>query len=59
MQILIGSELNIEITKMKHTYKLIATLIAILNCSIGEAQNPIVQTNYTADPAPMVYKLKI
>ncbi|HBY54194.1 MAG TPA: carbohydrate-binding protein [Marinilabiliales bacterium] len=40
---------------MKHTYKLIATLIAILNCSIGEAQNPIVQTNYTADPAPMVY----
>jgi hypothetical protein len=44
---------------MKHTYKLIATHIAILNCSIGEAQNPIVQTNYTADPAPMVYKLKI
>ena len=40
---------------MKHTYKLIATLIAILYCSIGEAQNPIVQTNYTADPAPMVY----
>lgn len=40
---------------MKHTYKLIATLITILNCSIIEAQNPIVQTNYTADPAPMVH----
>jgi hypothetical protein len=23
--------------------------------SIGSAQNPIIQTNYTADPAPMVY----
>jgi len=44
---------------MKHTYKLIATLVAILNCSIGEAQNPIVQTNYTADPAPMVYNGKV
>ena len=44
---------------MKHTYKLIATLIAFLNCSTGEAQNPIVQTNYTADPAPKVYKLEI
>ena len=44
---------------MKHTFKLIATRIAILNCSVGEAQNPIVQTNYTADPAPMIYKLKI
>ena len=40
---------------MKHTYKLIATLITILNCSIGEAQNPIVQTKYSADPAPMVH----
>ena len=25
----------------------------------SEAENPIVQTNYTADPAPMVSKLKI
>jgi len=41
---------------MKHTYKLIAILITILNCSIGEAQNPIVQTKYSADPAPMVHK---
>ena len=22
----------------------------------GDAQNPIIQTKYTADPAPMVYK---
>ena len=40
---------------MKHTYKLIATLITILSCSISEAQNPIVQTKYSADPAPMVH----
>jgi beta-xylosidase len=44
---------------MKHTYKFIATLIAILNCSIGEAQNPIVQTKYSADPAPMVHNGKV
>ncbi|HET6557655.1 MAG TPA: carbohydrate-binding protein, partial [Prolixibacteraceae bacterium] len=44
---------------MKHTYKLIVTLIVILNCSIVEAQNPIVQTKYSADPAPMVYKGKV
>jgi arabinoxylan arabinofuranohydrolase len=44
---------------MKHTYKIVTILIAILNCSIGEAQNPIVQTNYTADPAPMVYNGKV
>jgi hypothetical protein len=44
---------------MKHTCKLIATLVAILNYSIGEAQNPIVQTKYSADPAPMVYKGKV
>lgn len=44
---------------MKHTYKLIATLITILNCSIGEAQNPIVQTKYSADPAPMVHNGKV
>lgn len=44
---------------MKHTYKLIATLITILNCSIGEAQNPIIQTKYSADPAPMVHNGKV
>jgi arabinoxylan arabinofuranohydrolase len=44
---------------MKHTYKIVTILIAILNCSIGKAQNPIVQTNYTADPAPMVYNGKV
>lgn len=44
---------------MKYTYKIVTVLIAILNCAIGKAQNPIVQTNYTADPAPMVYNGKV
>lgn len=44
---------------MKYTYKIVTVIIAILNCAIGKAQNPIVQTNYTADPAPMVYNGKV
>ena len=44
---------------MKQSYKIVAILIILLNCSIGVAQNPIVQTNYTADPAPMVYNGKV
>jgi arabinoxylan arabinofuranohydrolase len=44
---------------MKHIFKIIITLIILLKCTIGEAQNPIVQTNYTADPAPMVYNGKV
>ncbi|MGB8376359.1 MAG: glycoside hydrolase family 43 protein, partial [Salegentibacter sp.] len=36
-------------------------LLSILaaNCFTGEAQNPIIQTSYTADPAPMVYNDKL
>lgn len=39
-------------------------IIAFITCSIHfvngvSAQNPIVQTNYTADPAPMVYNGKM
>lgn len=44
---------------MKQTYKIITSLIILLNGTIGKAQNPIVQTNYTADPAPMVYNGKV
>lgn len=44
---------------MKQTYKIITFLIILLNGIIGKAQNPIVQTNYTADPAPMVYNGKV
>jgi len=44
---------------MKHTYKIVVSLIILLKGAIGEAQNPIVQTNYTADPAPMVYNGKV
>lgn len=44
---------------MKQTYKIITSLIILLNGIIGKAQNPIVQTNYTADPAPMVYNGKV
>ena len=44
---------------MKQTFKIIASLIILVNGSIGKAQNPIVQTNYTADPAPMVYNGKV
>src|SRR6187402_3389354 len=44
---------------MKHIYKIVTILIIILNCTMGKAQNPIVQTNYTADPAPMVYNGKV
>ena len=32
---------------------LVLTPVAVL------AQNPIIQTNYTADPAPMVYNDKV
>ncbi|MEO7976166.1 glycoside hydrolase family 43 protein [Flavobacterium sp.] len=44
---------------MKQSCKIIAILIIILNYSVAGAQNPIIQTNYTADPAPMVYNGKV
>ncbi len=46
---------------MKKEHKIFATAIAILFCfSIySHAQNPIIQTYFTADPAPMVYNGKV
>lgn len=38
---------------------LLFIFVAFLNLSLLKAQNPIVQTNYTADPAPMVYNGKV
>lgn len=36
--------------------KIVLLLVFVLSIALfGYAQNPIVQTNYTADPAPMVY----
>ncbi len=41
-------------------YKIIPYLFAILYInSTVQAQNPIIQTHYTPDPAPMVYKDKV
>ncbi len=36
-----------------------ASLLVTLACHTAGAQNPIVQTMYTADPAPMVYNNKV
>lgn len=43
---------------MKNTVvrNLIVLIITIALCRIGYADNPLIQTKYTADPAPMVYK---
>jgi hypothetical protein len=41
---------------MKKTYKWQLVIFAILLTNVCIAQNPIIQTKYTADPAPMVYK---
>jgi len=35
--------------------RLLITIFGILLSVFSTAQNPIVQTNYTADPAPMVH----
>ncbi|MRX40278.1 family 43 glycosylhydrolase [Flavobacterium sp. LC2016-23] len=40
-------------------FKKISFLILCILSVAGSAQNPIVQTNYTADPAPMVYNGKV
>ena len=41
---------------MKHKAVLLTLLILLLTCTpICFADNPIVQTIYTSDPAPMVY----
>ena len=46
---------------MKNNYKkaIVILLAAIATSSISQAQNPIIQTSYTADPAPMVYNDKV
>ena len=45
---------------MRDFIKLFLVVILFsLHCSIATAQNPIVQTSYTADPAPMVYNDKV
>jgi hypothetical protein len=36
-------------------YKTVLTVLTVILPFITKAQNPIIQTNYTADPAPMVY----
>ncbi len=33
----------------------VSFLLAMAAATSGTAQNPIIQTKYTADPAPMVY----
>jgi arabinoxylan arabinofuranohydrolase len=41
---------------MKNTLKIFATLLeGMAMAFFGSAQNPIIQTKYTADPAPLVY----
>ena len=42
--------------KMKSLF--FSSLLTVVATS-GLAQNPIIQTNYTADPAPMVYNDKV
>jgi arabinoxylan arabinofuranohydrolase len=46
---------------MKHIKAILAFTILIVSMNYGllSAQNPIIQTNYTADPAPMVYDGKV
>ncbi len=46
---------------MKQLKKILGLLLCIVSVNYGllKAQNPIVQTNYTADPAPMVYNGKV
>lgn len=42
--------------------KNIKTILALIACSLGSAvsaQNPVIQTHFTPDPAPMIYKGKM
>src|SRR5699024_9550021 len=46
--------------KYKHMKSIAIILILfVVSSSSIDAQNPIIQTNYTADPAPMVYNNKL
>lgn len=44
---------------MKYYYIQVAIFVTLFNFSLGIAQNPIVQTKYSADPAPMVHNGKV
>ncbi|WP_460686141.1 glycoside hydrolase family 43 protein [Niabella aquatica] len=44
---------------MKKMIPFFSTIALLLTTGILTAQNPVVQTNYTPDPAPMVYKDRV
>ena len=39
--------------------KVISAVVFLMVLVLSNAQNPIIQTMYTADPAPMVYNGKL
>ena len=41
---------------MKTQFKVVTGLVLLMNCFASLAQNPVVQTWYTPDPAPFVYQ---
>ncbi|MCH7410549.1 glycoside hydrolase family 43 protein [Belliella sp. DSM 111904] len=47
------------IKKLKYKILTFTVLIAIIGIAQTKAQNPIIQTAYTADPAPLVYNDKV
>ncbi len=54
--------MNVNSISMKHpilSRSLSVCVLGLLCCLSAKAQNPIVQTMYTADPAPMVYNNKV
>lgn len=40
---------------MRKRLKITALLLALISCFYSNARNPIIQTKYTADPAPLVH----
>lgn len=46
---------------MKNSFKIFSFLVLLLLPGVASlsAQNPVIQTNFTADPAPMVYKDRV
>lgn len=44
---------------MTYTNRLFSILLGAMYAFTGTAQNPIIQTSYTADPAPMVYNDRV
>src|SRR5690606_20104368 len=47
--------------KMKKINRILTLSVVVMGIAgiVANAQNPIIQTNYTADPAPMVYNDKL